>query len=154
MEKTFHYKHATQYVSFLAPIVLMIGIFVWGIYGLVTEGPLTQYKLACIVMPILILSAVIGLNNPTRVRYSDDSIVFQAFGLRHVYVWNEVDHFKIKKYPMGNTLISIGRPQIFGGRYWLRGHLEGYEELLHLLSEKEAMLAESGTLATNGGHRG
>lgn len=143
MEKSYYYRQSTQYLSFFLPALLMVGVFVWGIYGLVAVGPLLQYQLACIVMPILILSTFIGLHNPTGVKVTDTSIVFQAFGLKHEYKWKDVHNLKIKRYPLGgSSLISIGRPQLFGGRYWVRSQIDGYEELIAYLAEKSETISK------------
>lgn len=142
MEKRFYYKHTNEYFSFLLPTILMVGVLVWGIYGLLAVGPLARYKLACVAMPILILSSVIGLHNPTNVQLSDSSIIFQAFGLKHEYKWKDVESLKIRTYAMGNTLIVIGKPRVFGGRYWIKSQMDGYDELLQYLAEKSETLSK------------
>ncbi|MEW9672095.1 hypothetical protein [Ammoniphilus sp. 3BR4] len=135
--KIYSYRQSTYYVSFLLPASILLGIFVWAVYGMWQQGPLLYYKLAIITMPILILSTFKGIHNPTSVQLSESSICFHFFGMKHEYKWNDINYLKINQYPfIGKTLIRIDKPQIFGGRYWVTNQMEGYEELVPLLSKR------------------
>lgn len=121
----------------------MIGIFIWAVYGLFDQGPLPQFKLACIAMPVMLFSMFIGLHYPTTVHLSKSYIIFESFGKKNKYVWKDIQNFRVKCYPFGSTLIDIGEQKVLGGRYWIKSHMEGYDELLHFLQEKANLMKKN-----------
>lgn len=137
VDKSYSYRQSKIVMSFLLPTILMIGLFIWGLYGLVTVGPLWLYKLIVMVMPVLFLSSFWGLHHPTAVQLTDRGIAFKSFGLKHEYAWDAVETLKLKQYPLaGKTYIRIGEPRLFGGRYWLSEQMDGYRKLVDFLTEK------------------
>jgi len=122
------------------PLILMVGLFGYGIYGYLIDEHNELYKLLILVMPFLILSSVIGLQFPSSITVTKEGILFEGFGRQHKYDWSEVkNEMKIKKYDFaGQIYIRIGNPRIFGGRYWISYKMDGYSELLSELINRGA----------------
>lgn len=132
--KNYRYTTTVFWLSIIFPVILMIGIFIWAIYSLIMNGPDGIYLLVLTAMPLLFLSSVIGLNNPSQITLSSDGIVFIGFWRRHVYKWQDVTELTVKDYGyVGKAFIRIGNYRLLGGRYWISNKLEGYQELLTVI---------------------
>ncbi|SHR94567.1 Uncharacterised protein [Mycobacteroides abscessus subsp. abscessus] len=134
-----HYRYSTQvlWLSIIFPVVLMIGLFIWAVLGVITNGPLGIYQLILVAMPLLLISSLIGLNNPSSITLTPDSIIFEGFWRKHEYKWIDVDELTLKDYGyVGKAFIRIGKYHLLGGRYWVSSNLEGYKELLEVIESK------------------
>ncbi|WP_232698444.1 hypothetical protein [Brevibacillus daliensis] len=135
--QVYGYPKSTFILSSLAPIILMVGVLLWGIDGVIAEGWLNKYKLAIVAMPVLLAATMIGLHYPTVVTVTEYGIEFRAFGVKHRYKWDEIKLLKVKEYQIvGKSFIRIGGLQILGGRYWVNHRMENYKELIAFLHEK------------------
>lgn len=135
--KTYEYRNSVVFLSFFIPEFVMCGVLAWGLFSWWTEGITALSKMIVIVMPVLILSTFVGIHNPTSIKLGSESIVFQAFGMKHEYKKDEIFQLKVKSYRLiGKTLVRIGKPQIFGGRYWFTKQITGYDELISALVEE------------------
>lgn len=115
----------------------MIGLFIWAMYGVVIEGPSGIYQLILAVMPLMLLSSLIGLNNPSSITVTPESIVFEGFWKKHEYRWIDVEELTLKDYGyVGKSFIRIGKYRLLGGRYWVSSNLQGYKELLETIQSK------------------
>ena len=131
-----HYRYSTTvfWFSIIFPVILMIGMFIWAINSLINNGSEGIYLLVLIVMPLLFVSSVIGLNNPSQITVSSEAIAFIGFWRKHEYKWQEVTEFTVKDYGyVGKSFIRIGNFRLLGGRYWISNKLEGYQELLTII---------------------
>ncbi|MGE8203740.1 hypothetical protein ACQKP0_04185 [Heyndrickxia sp. NPDC080065] len=135
--KKYYYSRQIFFASIIFPVFLMIGLFMWSIYGIWVKGMSPLYQLILITMPILLLFTLIGINNPSSIILTSDSIIFKGFGRQHQYFWSEVKEIHIKDYGyVGKSFIRIGRYRLLGGRYWISNKLHGYKELLSFLQQK------------------
>lgn len=135
---TYSYNKTARNMTLIVPVLLMIGFFVWALYGLFTEGALIIYKLTIYTMPVLLASSFYGLHNPSSITVTDKSITFSGFGRSHVYTWEEAGTIYLKNYGyVGKTLIRLGKPRILGGRYWITNEMQGYSELLNFLEQRD-----------------
>lgn len=135
---TYSYNNAARNMTLVVPVLLMVGLLIWAVYGLFSEGDLMIYKLTVYTMPVLLASSFFGLHNPSSIVVKDDSITFSGFGRSHMYTWEEAGIIYIKSYGyVGKTLIRLGKPRIFGGRYWITNEMQGYSELLDFLEQRD-----------------
>lgn len=134
-----HYRYSTHalWLSIIFPVMLMIGLFIWAVYGVINSGPVGIYQLILVVMPILLLSSLIGLNNPSNITVTPESIVFEGFWRKHEYKWKDVEELTLKDYGyVGKAFIRIGKYRPLGGRYWVSSNLIGYKDLLGTIQSK------------------
>jgi hypothetical protein len=88
-------------------------------------------------MPLLLISSLVGINNPSSITLTPESIVFEGFWRKHEYRWQDVEELTLKDYGyVGKAFIRIGKYRLLGGRYWVSSNLEGYKELLGIIESK------------------
>ncbi|WP_299090945.1 hypothetical protein [uncultured Metabacillus sp.] len=139
--KKYVYSKPDLWVSIILPVFLMMGLFLWAIYRSLMEGPLPFYQLLIITMPLLLLSTLMGLHNPSSVTVTTNSIIFEGFGRKHEYLWEDIEGLSVKNYGYaGKSFIRIGKYRLFGGRYWISNKMHGYKELLNFLQTKFGQL--------------
>jgi hypothetical protein len=134
-----HYRYSTLvlWLSIIFPVVLMIGLFIWAVHGVIMNGPLGIYQLILAAMPLLLISSLVGINNPSSITLTPESIVFEGFWRKHEYRWQDVEELTLKDYGyVGKAFIRIGKYRLLGGRYWVSSNLEGYKELLGIIESK------------------
>lgn len=135
--KQYRYSTPVLWLSIIFPVLLMSGLLIWAVYGVIMEEPLGIYQLILVAMPLLLLSSLIGLHNPSSITVTDEFIIFKGFGRKHQYKWKEVEELTLKDYGyVGKAFIKIGKYQLLGGRYWVSSKLEGYKELLGILQSQ------------------
>src|SRR5690606_8284940 len=123
--------------NIIIPNLLMALILLWGIADVIQNGMSSFSQLVLVVMPILLLSSIVGVSNPSKVKIDDESISFYLFGRRHSYQWEAIDSLKLRRYdPIGKIYIGIGTKRIFGGRYWISSNISNYAELNNVLYDK------------------
>lgn len=134
---TYSYSKTARNMTIMLPILIMGVLLLGAIYGIAADHDFALAKLILYTMPVLLASSFIGLHHPTSVTITDDRIMFSAFGRSHTYKWEELDHLYLRNYSyVGKTLIRLGKPQIFGGRYWITNEMSGYKELIDRLEQK------------------
>lgn len=85
--KEYKYKFSIFLVSSLGPVILMIGLMLWGIIGTIKDPSNNLYRLASWVTPILLVSSLVALNQPDRITDDGETITFYGFGRQHAYGW-------------------------------------------------------------------
>lgn len=131
------YSKSSKNMTIFLPVLVMAGLFVWAVYGLLSENRFPLDELILYTMPVLLLSSFIGLHNPSSIKVTDQSITFSGFGRIHTYTWEEAGIIFVRKYEYaGKTFIRLGKPRILGGRYWITHEMNDYKELLSLLEQK------------------
>jgi hypothetical protein len=137
--KRYQYAKPVLWVSIILPIFLMVGLLFWSVYRSLIEGPLPLYQFLMLIMPLLIISSVVSLHNPSSVTVTSEYIVFEGFGRKHLFNWEEIEIITVKDYGyVGKSFIRVGRYSPFKGRYWISNKLTGYRELLTFLQTKKA----------------
>jgi hypothetical protein len=130
--KVYRYDFGYYLVSVLGPDILMICLFIWAVYSSAHgEGGIIQQFLL-IVMPILLISSLIAMNQPHLITDDGEILTFYGFFQRHEYKWSEIQFLRIRRFIMSDkVLVRIGKERLLGGRYWIdTGSLQGSGELL------------------------
>lgn len=88
-------------------------------------------------LPILMLSSITGLNQPTSVIISEDQLKIGAFGRWHTYAVSDIKgKLFLKPYPhIGKVYVRVGPSRIFGGRYWISSEMSEYKQLVQTLQD-------------------
>ncbi|TRZ38109.1 hypothetical protein CEQ21_22110 [Niallia circulans] len=134
--KQYRYTSSVLFLSIILPVLIMMGLFIWAIVQVLNGGLVGIHPLLLIAMPVLFITSVIGINNPSSITLTTESIIFEGFWSRHEYKWEDVKELTLKDYGyVGKAFIKIGRFRLLGGRYWVSSKLEGYKELLAVIKE-------------------
>lgn len=140
--KEYKYSFAFYFVSSLGPIILLTGLLVWGIMGRLEDSVNPIYHLVIIVVPVILLSSLVALNQPDKITDDEEIISFYGFGREHRYRWADIKFLKVKEFIFTDRiLLRIGEPRVLGGRYWMNvDSLENGKQLLEKLKSYEIRL--------------
>lgn len=140
--KTYRYPFHVYLVSNLGPNILLIGLLIWGIVNRIQHPENWIPKLIIVVVPLLLFSAFVSLNQPSKITDDGKTITFYGYGRTHTYTWKKLNFLKIKKFMMSDkVLVRISEKNKSRGRYWLSlGSLENSKELLDKLYEYESKI--------------
>ena len=134
-----HYQYATTsfIMTVLLPVLVMAGLFIWGI-SLLLSGEQTAFaQLLVYGSAILLFFSIIGIHTPSWIKLDDEKIVVHAFFVTHTFYWKDLSFVQLRVYDkVGKLYIRLGTNKIVGGRYWVSGDIEEYEDLFENLKEK------------------
>ncbi|MBR0600594.1 hypothetical protein [Sinanaerobacter chloroacetimidivorans] len=130
--KDYSYRTGYYLVSILGPNIMMIGVLLWGIYDRLSGNNSLIHQFIITVIPLLLLSSFVAMNQPRRITDDGDNITFYGFFQKHAYKWSEIEFLRIRRFIMTDrVLVRIGKERVLGGRYWLdTDSLQGSRELL------------------------
>lgn len=116
------YRYDTGYylVSVLGPNIMMVCVLVWAVYSLVQgeNGPLQQ--LAVTIVPLLLISSLVAMNQPRLITDDGETLTFYGFFQKHEYKWSEIETIRIRSFILTDkVLVRIGKERLLSGRYWL-----------------------------------
>lgn len=131
------YSRTSAMLSIFLPAVLICLFFLWSLYTLMSAGPEPLAVLGVYTLPVLMLSSITGLNQPTNVIISEDKLKIGAFGRWHTYAVSDIKgKLFIKPYPhIGKVYVRLGSSRIFGGRYWISSEMSEYKQLVQTLQD-------------------
>ncbi|MCY7495655.1 hypothetical protein [Bacillus safensis] len=131
------YSRTSAMLSIFLPAVLICLFFLWSLYTLWSAGPEPLAVLGVYTLPILMLSSITGLNQPTNVIISEDQLKIGAFGRWHTYAVSDIKgKLFLKPYPhIGKVYVRVGPARIFGGRYWISSEMSEYKQLVQTLQD-------------------
>ncbi|MGE6631061.1 hypothetical protein [Bacillus sp. NPDC077027] len=131
------YSRTSAMFSIFLPACLIFIFFFWSIYMLLTAGPQPIAVLGVYTLPILILSSISGLNQPTSITITQHELKIGAFGREHNYALKDIKgKLFLKAYPhIGKLYVRVGPTRIFGGRYWISSEMSDYKVLVQTLYE-------------------
>jgi len=136
--KQYRYTTSVFLLSIILPVLIMMGLFIWALLQVINSGLVDIYPLILTAMPVLFITSVIGINNPSSITLTTESIIFEGFWSRHEYKWEDVKELTLKDYGyVGKAFIKIGSFRLLGGRYWISYKLAGYKDLLAVIKELE-----------------
>ncbi|MGG4411881.1 hypothetical protein ABER75_24770 [Niallia taxi] len=136
--KQYRYTTSVFLLSIILPVLIMMGLFIWALLQVINSGLVGIYPLILTAMPVLFITSVIGINNPSSITLTTESIIFEGFWSRHEYKWEDVKELTLKDYGyVGKAFIKIGSFHLLGGRYWISYKLAGYKDLLAVIKELE-----------------
>lgn len=119
--------------------LLLAGMLVWAVSSYLGGRSDFKIQMLLIALPLILISALIGIHQPTTVELTDETITFSGLGRRHTYAWSDIRYMFVRKFLLGDRyLVQIGDFHLYKGRYWVPMQMEGYKELLAFLQAKEA----------------
>ncbi|AKC65656.1 hypothetical protein HF326_03130 [Bacillus altitudinis MN12] len=129
------YSRTSAMFSIFLPALLICVFFLWSLYTLMSAGPEPLAVLGVYTLPILMLSSITGLNQPTNIMISEDELKIGAFGRWHTYAVSDIKgKLFLKPYPhIGKVYVRVGPARIFGGRYWISSEMSEYKQLVQSL---------------------
>ncbi|GAB2546218.1 hypothetical protein GCM10026983_15380 [Gracilibacillus alcaliphilus] len=134
-----HYQYDTTsfIMTVLLPVLVMAGLFIWGIYLLLSGEQPAFAQLLVYGSAILLFFSIIGIHTPSWIKLDDEKIVVHAFFVTHTFYWKDLSFVQLRVYDkVGKLYIRLGTNKIVGGRYWVSSDIEEYEGLFENLKEK------------------
>ncbi len=121
--------------------LLMVAMLIWAVIERINGATEIISLLLLIILPIVLISALVGNHQPTEIVVTEDSITFAGLGRRYTYDWKTLKYLHVKRFFLGDRyLVQIGDFRAFSGRYWIPNHMEGQKELEAFLKAKEQQI--------------
>ena len=151
-EKTYTYNKLHYNIRVLGIGYFGIFLFLYGIYKVLSGGPL--YYIALIGISFyIIFETFITCANPNIVIISDKKITFKDPKHTDTYNWNEISDFRVKELPdRKQCYIRINKQhfQLLHGRYWVYCYyFTDCDELYDFILDKEAEIHPNTIKANN-----
>ncbi|MFD2829982.1 hypothetical protein [Corticicoccus populi] len=135
--KSYQYTTAKFVTNVLLPVIIMIGLLIWGIFLMMTGSESAFAQVLIYGSSLLLLSSVVGIHTPSWIKFDDDKIIIHAFFVTHEFYWKDLSFAQIRLYkPTGKLYLRLGTKNILKGRYWISADMEGFDQLFDDLKEK------------------
>ncbi|WP_339285801.1 hypothetical protein [Oceanobacillus sp. FSL K6-3682] len=134
-----HYQYTTSkfVTTVLLPLIIMIGLLIWGILLLLSGEQTPFAQLLIYGSAILLFFSIIGIHTPGWIKLDDEKIILHAFFVTHEFYWKELSFVQLRVYQQtGNLYIRLGTNKFIKGRYWITSDIKGYDNLFEELKTK------------------
>lgn len=138
--KCYQYSTAKFVTTVLLPILIMVGLLLWGI-SLLFSGEQTAFAHLLIYGSIILLFfSIAGIHTPSRIKLDDERIIMHAFFVTHTFYWKDLSFVQLRVYEKaGKLYVRLGTNKMTKGRYWITSDIEGFNALFEELKSKSFM---------------
>jgi len=136
------YAQSRYWAGTLGPLLLLTALLMVGVLRIAggTSTKLDTYIV--IVVPIILIFNIFGAQQPKRIIDTQEALIFEGAGQRHVFHWDSIRTLKVKEFAFTDRIyIRISPSSFFSGRYWIdMNKYPHFNELKNLLLKKEGEL--------------
>lgn len=139
--KVYRIESSHVWINTVAGNLVLAGMLVWAIYDRIQGSTTPTNLFLLVVLPVILISALAGIHQPTEIVITPEAITFAGVGRRHTYEWQTLKYLHVKRFFLGDRfLVQIGDFRVFSGRYWIPNHMPGQKELELFLQAKEKQI--------------
>ncbi|WP_313577675.1 hypothetical protein [Lacrimispora sp.] len=121
------YGMKVTFTGFFCTVLLFFSVV-----KMLTASALSLWFLVCVICTYTVWETFISLSNPSVVIMDGGQIVFEAFGRRHSYRWEEISCFRVREFTGAKKLfLRINNAGFLKGRYWLNCYYFNNSDLLY-----------------------